>query len=93
MQRIQLKAGLLTMAVLAAFALVIIVIAGCVAAVVWALIHFLGMGMGLQQSITALLMTVLVSPFVVFVGWSVFDLVRTLYLEMLYFLDTKRRTR
>ncbi len=91
MQSIQLKAGLFTALVLIALAVVIILFSGFVAAIVYGLANL--EGVGFNTSLTEVVMAVLVSPFIFFIGWAVFDLVKNLYTEMLYLLDTKRRMR
>lgn len=91
MQSIQLKAGLFTALFLIAMAVVIIVFTGLMAAIVYGLANL--EGVRFNTSLTEVILAVLVSPFVFFIGWAVFELVKSLYTEMLYLLDTKRRMR
>lgn len=91
MQGIQLKAGLFTVLILVAMAVVIILFTGLLAAIVYGLADL--EGVRFNTSLTEVILAVLVSPFVFFVGWAVFDLVKNLYLEMLSLWDTKRRMR
>jgi hypothetical protein len=93
MKSIKTKAGLVTFGILVAAVIAIIAVAFIPLAIIYGLALIFGFSHSLNHTIYILMIAAFVSPFFFFVGWASYDLIRDLYVEVIYFMDTRRRQR
>lgn len=92
-ENIKTKAGLVTFGILIAAVIAIIALVFVLLGILYGLALVFGFSHSLNHIMYILMIAAFVSPFFFFVGWASCDLIHDLYLEVIYFMDTRRRQR
>ncbi|MBU2739598.1 hypothetical protein [Acidithiobacillus concretivorus] len=87
------KAALVTFAIMVTGIIAIIALALIPIGIIYGLALIFGFSHSLNNIIYIMMVAAFVSPFFFFIGWASYDLIHELYVEVVYFLDTRRRQR
>ncbi|MBU2751370.1 hypothetical protein HER14_10575 [Acidithiobacillus thiooxidans] len=93
MDRGEAKAGLITVAILLIIGIGIILVSGLLIGITYGNSLLFGFNPSFNHAIKIMMISALVAPFFFFVCWALYELIRDLYGEALYFLDTHKKQR